>query len=125
MTQEINHRKLILQYLLGELPEAALSAFEERFFADDELFAEIQMIESDLIDQFVHDKLQPAEHERFESHYLIAPERRQRVGFAKAQLKITESASASSASSKISEAAENELRPRSWWRRLWSLLKTG
>ena len=124
MTQEFIHQKLILRYLLGELSSAELTAFEEQFFASDELFTELQLVETDLIDRFVQNDLPLTERARFEVSYPITMERRQRVEFAKALLNLTTSVSASSAASKSTEPAENSLRARAWWRRIWSRLKS-
>lgn len=54
----------IHSYLLGEMPEEERAVFEQRIFADDELFASVLAAENNLIDALVRGELAPAEAER-------------------------------------------------------------
>jgi hypothetical protein len=69
----------INEYLLGELPEHETEMLEERFFADDDLYEEIQAAEMALIDRYVRNGMPAAERDRFEEKFLITPERRAKV----------------------------------------------
>ncbi len=84
MKQTDRNERVIRRYLLGELPEEDQTQLEEQYFADDNLYLELQTIERDLIDSYVRGKLSSADHKRFESHFLLSPQRRQRVEFARA-----------------------------------------
>lgn len=75
--------KLMVQYLLGQLPEEEQARLEERAFTDQECMQEFLAVERDLIDEFVRGELSEAERRQFETHFLTSPERRQRVRFAK------------------------------------------
>ena len=82
--KNINHEKLIAQYLLGELPEEQQVEIEDRAFSDKDYLASITAVENDLIDEYVRGELAPAERQRFETRFLASAERRKRVEFAKA-----------------------------------------
>ncbi len=76
--------QLLKRYLLGELPIEEQRWLEEVFFSDAEAFARLSDIEDDLIDDYVCGDLSRQQRERFEKHFLISPERRERVALAKA-----------------------------------------
>jgi hypothetical protein len=71
-------------YLLGELSDIEREALEERFFADDEFFNELEAAEMMLIDRYVRNQMSTAEREKMEQNYLVTPERRAKVVDAKA-----------------------------------------
>jgi hypothetical protein len=73
----------IKDYLLGELAENEVERVEESIFTDDELFSEAQAIEMSLVDGYVRNELPEEEKTRFETQYLVTPERRQKVSEAK------------------------------------------
>ncbi len=72
---------LIRDYLLGRLPEDGQSRVEEKLMADDEFFAQFLAEEDELIDDYLRGLLKPDEIYSFERHFLVAPERRQRLSF--------------------------------------------
>ncbi len=74
---------LMVEYLLGELSEEEVAKFEERYFSDDQVFEDLQSIETELIDSYVKDELSDSERERFETYYLNSPQRRDKVETAK------------------------------------------
>lgn len=80
---EINHQFMI-QYLLGELPPAWQEQFEERFFTDQESFAQLKRVEDQLVDDYVSDVLSDEQRKCFESYYLNSDRRRQKLKFAQA-----------------------------------------
>jgi anti-sigma factor RsiW len=75
--------QMMIQYLLGELPEAWQAQFEERLFTDPDCYTRLQVVEENLIDEYVRGKLPADRQERFESHYLIFERRRRKVAFAR------------------------------------------
>lgn len=74
----------ILRYLLGELSEAEQEQFEEEYFADPQLFQQLQEARNDLMDSYVRDELPAAQRARFEQYFLASPRRRERVELARA-----------------------------------------
>ncbi|HND22414.1 MAG TPA: hypothetical protein PLB18_23800 [Acidobacteriota bacterium] len=82
-TVDPNSRELV-QYLLGELSESEQTAFEERFFEDDDLYEILRVTEDELIDQYVTDHLPPAQRTLFEQRFLTHPHRRERIELARA-----------------------------------------
>jgi hypothetical protein len=82
MTEKTTEQQ-IKSYLLGELSESEVEQLEESLFADDEMFSEIQAVEMSLVDGYVRNELPHDERERFETEYLVTPERRQKISQAK------------------------------------------
>ncbi|HWQ31588.1 MAG TPA: hypothetical protein VNQ79_01800 [Blastocatellia bacterium] len=119
MAQEKDHQSKYVRYLLGEMSEAEQSAFEKDYLTDDQVFAELQMIETELIDLYVREELNAADSARFEQHYLNSPERRQRVEFARALQKTTNSVSAPSATRAMTAPQASS---ESWLRRFLTRL---
>jgi len=74
-----DQRPLITRYLLGELSEEEQSEFEESYFADDELFAFLLVVEADLVERYMNGELGEKERENFERYFLRSDERRKRV----------------------------------------------
>jgi hypothetical protein len=115
------------RYLLGELAEAEMTAFEREYMSDPEMFARLEQSETALVDGYVRRRLPPNVQQRFEAHYLSHPRRRERVAFATAlAAKIDERQSR--------EVAATPVRPfgvRSMWTVAWAaatvilLLTTG
>lgn len=81
--QEYDNRKIV-DYLLGNLPETEAEHFDELSFTDDEFAARLESAEKDLIDSYVNGELSEIEREKFKSHYLASPLRRDKVRFAEA-----------------------------------------
>ncbi len=71
------------EYLLGALPEAETERLDELSFTDDEFAESLQVAETDLVDAYVLGELTGADLERFKTHYLVSPLRREKVEFAK------------------------------------------
>lgn len=72
------------EYLLGTLPEAETEKFDELSFTDDEFSNELKSAEKDLVDAYVQGELSTADLEKFNSHYLASPVRREKVKFSQA-----------------------------------------
>lgn len=60
----------IRQFLLGQLPEARAEQLEERIFADPDFGEEVEIVESELIDDYLAGRLAPGDLERFQQTYL-------------------------------------------------------
>jgi hypothetical protein len=79
-----DQKKLMSRYLLGESSEAERFSVEERFFGDDDYFAEMLVAEDELVEKYLSGALSPAEQSQFERHFLASPKRRERVAAARA-----------------------------------------
>ena len=74
----------MLRYVLGELSDTEQEQFEEEYFADPQLFQQLQEARNDLMDSYVRDELPAAQRARFEQYFLASPRRRERVELARA-----------------------------------------
>ena len=77
-------KKLIVRFLLGDLPERKRLKLEERIFKEDAFYEEVLAIQEELADDYVHKGLSASQTRRFESHFLQSPLRRERFQFAAA-----------------------------------------
>lgn len=109
MEKQTYDDQLILQYLLGRLSDEEVDRLDCLDFEDDQFSQRLQAVEDDLIDAFVNDELSGQELERFNSHYLLTPRRREKLVFARAFQQLRHSSGA---------AARSEKKP-SDWRRVW------
>src|SRR5690242_5480893 len=73
----------IRDYLLGALPEKRRDEIEQKFFEDDDFHLEVEIVEEELFDDYLQNKLPEPERHRFETHFLASPLRRQRLQFAR------------------------------------------
>jgi hypothetical protein len=77
----------VRQYLLDELTPQARERLEERLLVEDDLFAQLLMLEEEqeeeLIDQYVDGEMSAPEREKFERIFLITPERQEKLNLVK------------------------------------------
>jgi methionine-rich copper-binding protein CopC len=78
-----NHEE-IRQYLLGSLSEEIQQRIEERLMTESSFLEELEVCEDELIDDYVNNELDADNRSRFESHFLCAPGRLQKLKFAMA-----------------------------------------
>ncbi len=83
------NQKMIVRYLLGELPENQQVEIEDQAFQDQEYLQNIQAVENDLIDEYVRGEIPPHQRQKFESHFLASAERRRKLEFARALGSVT------------------------------------
>jgi hypothetical protein len=98
---ESKDQETLRQYLLGTLPAEELPPLEERLLADDEFYQELLIVEDELVDHYLSGDQSSAERESFEAHFLLTPERQQKVRFSrtlKKYLHNTEQAAANESS---------------------------
>ena len=81
-TPEVQER--IRRYLLGQLTDGAREEFEQELLVDVDLFEELLVAEDELIDGYLVGELPPDERVQFEQHFLAAPERQEKLRFARA-----------------------------------------
>lgn len=84
MKLDYKEQESLRKYLLGNLPPSEFAALEERLLTDGAFYDELLMVEDELIDQYLSGEQSQAEREGFEAHFMLAPERRQKVRFARA-----------------------------------------
>ncbi len=112
MKQRADSEKLMIRYLLGDVPEDEQIRIEERFFTDDEYFEQLLALEDDLIDDYVNGELTDRERKQFEEYFLAPPTRRQRVEFAKTFMR----AGSLLPLAEIAMPGEARPEPVPWWR---------
>src|SRR2546427_6989401 len=74
----------IKKYLLGQLAGADLEEIEQRVLTDDEFYEEVQIMEDELVDEYVNAELAPDEHRLFEKNFLADPESRNKLRLGRA-----------------------------------------
>jgi hypothetical protein len=74
---------VVVRYLFDELPEEERARFEEEYFCDDSAFEQLEIIESELTDDYVRGRLSSGDRVRFEGRLLRSSRLRERVEFAK------------------------------------------
>jgi len=74
----------IKKYLLGQLAGADLEEIEQRVLTDDEFYEEVQLIEDELVDEYVNAELSANERRLFEKNFLADPESRNKLRLGRA-----------------------------------------
>ena len=72
--------------------DADLSLVEERLMSDSIFYEELLILEDELIDQYVRGRLSESDLATFEKYFLLSPEHRQKVRFARALSRYVDSA---------------------------------
>jgi hypothetical protein len=73
----------LTRYVLGLLSEEDSERLDDASITDDEVAARLRTMESDLVDSYIRGQLAGETLERFESHYLSSPHRRDSVRSAR------------------------------------------
>ena len=71
-------------WLLGLLPEQESRSLEERLITDSGLYEEVFIVEEELIDDYIADRLSTDERKAFESYFMNSPERQEQFRIANA-----------------------------------------
>jgi len=98
---EAKEHALIRQYLLGRLPESGSAGLEERLLTDSEFYEELLISEEELIDAYLAGRLSAAERQDFENHFMISPERQEKVRFARALKRYVAAAATAAAAPEL------------------------
>src|SRR5262249_18595677 len=101
-------------YILGTMLEADRLALAERYFADDELFDQLLVVEADLLNQYVCGRLGPEERTRFERYLQYIPDRQHKIGVASALMRVV-SAEQPAAFTAPEPTSLARPKPTSWW----------
>lgn len=83
MSNPTKNNQTSWEYLLGALPDAETERLDELSVTDDKFAESLQVAEMDLVDAYVLGELKGADLERFRTHYLASPLRREKAEFAK------------------------------------------
>ena len=70
-------------YLLGNLEAERRVALEESILCDPEIYEELLVVEEELIDEYITNKLSPSERQQFETDFLITAERQNNLRFGR------------------------------------------
>ena len=97
------------KYLLREITDAVeLEGIEKKMLSDGLFLAEIERVEAELIEEYIHEMLNPNEKKNFEKHFLASPERKEKFRFMLA----LEEAAAEHGTEKARAAAGTPEKPR-------------
>jgi hypothetical protein len=127
MRQTSENENLIRQYLLGEVPEAEQTHFEERFFLNPAYREQVLIVENELIDDYLKGALTEQEQKRFKEHFLSSPQQLRKLRIAqsiKKYVAVTAGAAPQSLDEESSAHKNGQTRSFSWlnWRNPFVLM---
>jgi hypothetical protein len=77
------NRENMIAYLLHKGSEAELDAFEDLWISDDEIYAELQEVEAELLDAYAKGAVAAQDRERIEKYLLVSPQQHRKLLFAR------------------------------------------
>jgi hypothetical protein len=85
MTSNVTDRDLVRRYLLGRLDEQAEveGKLSERILFDNEMAEIVDSVEDDIVEEYLDGSLDSADRRDVETYFLQAPERNEKLRFAK------------------------------------------
>ena len=95
MTLDNHNREKMRRYLLGQLGEAERTQIEDQYSEHDDYFHELKMLEDQLVDSYVRDKLSPTERALFEKQYLSSSYGLDKVTFVMALMQLAKEGASS------------------------------
>lgn len=108
MKSDIQPYERIREYLLGKASSEDSAFVEERLLGDDEFYQQLLVVEDELFDQYLGGSLPEADKEPFETYFLAAPERREKLRFTRNLKKYVKRAA---------PPVVVEMKPPSFWSR--------
>ena len=84
MKDEADNEKLLIRYLLGNLPEEQRLQVEGDFLSDDQRYERLLALENELFYDYAQNKLSPGEREQFEKRFLSSERNRKKANLASA-----------------------------------------
>ncbi len=84
MIPNANNERQIKRHLLGDLTPEELQQVEVRLLDDEEFAAQVQLVEEELIEDYLAGALPPPERARCEAHFLAAPHRQRKLALGRA-----------------------------------------
>lgn len=79
MTRQTHPQDIVKRYLLQQVSDAERQEIELRLLSDDEFVKEVEIVEDELIDDYVANELSRDERTRFDEHFLTTPERNSKL----------------------------------------------
>src|SRR5947209_20332437 len=73
----------IREYLLGNVPEDDCKEIEVKLLTDAEFAKAVELVEDDIIEDYLEGNLSPSEKQKVESHFLRPPERKRKLWFVR------------------------------------------
>lgn len=83
MATDYENRMPLRSYLLGDLNPDEQEDLERRLMIESDAFEELQRVEEELIDEYLDGDITGTEKDRFENFFLAAPQRQQKLRFAR------------------------------------------
>jgi hypothetical protein len=121
MTPHSEDYENIRSYLLGVLSDDDRQIMDERLLSESGFLEEVLVAEEELMDDYVNDDLPADSRLRFEQHFLITPERQQKLKFAFALSRYASQASKVPASASVNNQAAVSPTDLNWYARFKSL----
>src|ERR1044071_8445554 len=84
MARKQNDRGAVRRYLLGQLSDVEQQDVELRFLNDESFAEEFEIIEDEIIDDYLANELSQDERVKFEQHFLTHPDRKSKLKSAQA-----------------------------------------
>ena len=103
--------EVLRSYLLGTLEAEPRAELEERILSDAAVYEELLLLEDELIDQYVADRLSKTDREQFETHFLITAERQNKLRFGQLLQRYMTSIEVPALSANVSVPHLNETLP--------------
>jgi hypothetical protein len=89
MELKSKNEELFVRYLLGDVSEQEREPIEERFFADDQYYQDLLVVEDELIYDYLRGALDARQCARFEAQTAASPRRRQKVEIIRGLMQAT------------------------------------
>jgi hypothetical protein len=89
MELKSKNEELFVRYLLGDVSEQEREPIEERFFADDQYYQDLLVVEDELIYDYLRGALDARQRARFEAQTAASPRRRQKVEIIRGLMQAT------------------------------------
>ena len=84
MARNHHQQDFVKRYLLQQLTDAERQQIELQLLGDDDFFKEVEIVEDELIDEYLANELSRDERSAFEEHFLSTPERNSKLRSAEA-----------------------------------------
>src|SRR5215472_10803499 len=83
MDQKLPEQEVVRRYLLGTLPEPELSEIEQKLLSSEELAQTAELIEDEIIEQYLDGDLDERDKRAVETHFLRPPAHQDKLRFAR------------------------------------------
>jgi hypothetical protein len=120
MIEKADNENLLVQYLLGNLPEAQQAQVEAMFLGDDQQYERLLALEDELFYDYAQGNLSPDERAQFKKRFLASGRENKRAILASAMAEVMTQAAPAKRSEKITEPVISVQVRQSRWRSLIS-----